>query len=260
MTTTILNLPVVTYNAGNASDRRVLLDLHRLARETKVDGQLPVILLQEVADRAFILDRFARDLGYVLHQETVDDKGHVAVLVPPLPAGAHIKARGYWRCTKRTPVGAWGAGPSTIAAKWVAWVTLEDVEGRTITVASTHFVPSVQRPAHTGPAIAARARRLALYVRHVTAILAFLVAHRGAKILGADWNATPGFPLLRRLSRLVLRTAPSHGKRAIDVLRSTRRRWLEPGPARALNGYSSDHKPVAVTYRVKAKRSRRRKS
>lgn len=247
--------PAVTYNAGNASDAKLYADLERLALGSEA-ALLPVILLQEVADRATVLTRFAHEYGYTLHQETRDDKGHVAVLIPPR---MKIVARGYWRCTKRTPVGAWGAGPSTIAAKWIAWVTVE-IGGRLVTFASTHFVPSVERKAHGKVAVAARARRWALYARHVAGIVAWLPAVRGAKVLGYDGNARAGFRLLEPLRRLIVRTAASHGKRAIDMIRVTLRLWLKVGPARALNGFSSDHRPVVVVLTIRVSRRFRRGS
>ncbi|CAI9417429.1 hypothetical protein [Nocardioides sp. T2.26MG-1] len=247
----VIHLLVATYNVGSRSDAHVLDDLRRLA-----DLGVRVFLLQEVADRHHMLARFAEAAGFQLHQGDSNDQGHVAVLVHD---DYPIKSAGYWRCTDRTEVGDWGAGPRVLAAKWIAWVEIE-VAGRVLWFGSTHFPPSVQRKKATP----GRARRRALFARQVVAVRAWWTTRRGGKVLGTDDNATTAFPLLRALrvigragrrgARVVLRTAASHGHRPIDKIRVAWRRWLKVSPAQALDGYSSDHRPVVVDLEIKETR------
>lgn len=228
-------MDLCTYNAGNASRDKVTADFRRLTT------RYPVVGCQEVADRQ-------REMNVGAQVLTTDgkDRAHIALLVRN---DVSIGDWGYVPCTRRTNVGAWGAGPSVIAAKWLLWARVI-VEGVPITFATTHMVPSVQRPAHTAAARRGLAKRRALYGKHVQAVVKWADTITGPLVIVGDWNATPDFALLQPLvdAGFTPTYAPSHGKRAIDIHWS---RNITPGFVEALTGFSSDHKPVAVTYAPK---------
>lgn len=226
-----MSIDVCTYNAGNAKAEKVAADFQRLAKS------YPVIGCQEVADRHKILNA----TGMQVFTGGGNGRGKVAVL-SSLP----VVATGYVPCTPRTFVGAWGAGPKTIDAKGIRWVRVVTSSGE-VTVGATHLVPSVQRPAKGPIARAGLARRRALYRRHVAAIVKWVKSVDGPLDIVGDFNATPAFPLLQPLhdAGLTLSTAPSHGDRAIDHHWS---RGLVPLAVDALDGFSSDHKPVAASF------------
>lgn len=249
-------LRVVTYNAGNASDVRFAADLDRLA------AIADVIFLQEVGDRGAVLARFDDSTDWLVHRGESEGRGKVAVLIRPRP-GLVVTARGYERCAGRTFVGSWGAGPPTIDAKWIAWLRIR-LNGRRIHVGSTHLVPSVERDPKSADGKRGRARRLAMYARHILAVRLWARGRGGAHIVGGDFNATPAFRPLRVLLAAGMRVAraASHGKRDIDQQWRRARRlrpWLLVSGVRGLSGYSSDHRPVLVTYVVKPKRKSKEK-
>lgn len=200
----VATVTTCTYNAGNADRDHVTADLRSLV------GLFIIVCLQEVADRAREL---AATGAKVLRLEG-KDRGHVAML---LQSSVQVLSWGYTRCTRRSWVGAWGAGPKVIAAKWVLWA-LVDVDATSWTVAVTHMVPSVQRKAKGPIARAGLRRRRALYRNHVAAIVAWAAGVQGPIALHMDANATDDFPLLQPLAAagFVCMTAPSHGDRAID--------------------------------------------
>ena len=226
---------ICTYNAGNADKDRVERDLSRLARRYQVVG------LQEVADQKKAMNA----TGAQVLTGDGNGEGKVALLVAP---GVSITATGYVPCTKRTRVGSWGAGPGVTDAKGIRWATVV-LDCGPVTIGSTHLVSSVQRPARGPIARLGRRRRLALYRKHVAGIVAWVESVEGPLVIVGDFNAVPEFELLDPLRKagLTCASAPSHGKRAIDHLWS---RGLDPvaAAAEALDGYSSDHKPVTTTY------------
>ena len=194
-----------TYNAGNAGSDKVTADLRSLI------GLFIIVCLQEVADRA----RELAATGARVLQLDGKDRGHVAML---LQNSVQVLSWGYEQCTRRSFVGAWGAGPRVIAAKWILWALVDVGDGATLTAADTHMVPSVQRKA-TGPiARLGLRRRRALYRKHVAAIVTWADTVTGPIALHMDANATEDFPLLAPLleAGFVCMTAPSHGDRAID--------------------------------------------
>lgn len=193
-----------TYNAGNATRDKVTADLRNLV------GLFIIVCLQEVADRA----RELAATGAKLLQLEGKDRGHVAML---LQNTVQVLSWGYVQCTRRSWVGAWGAGPRVIAAKWVLWA-LVDVGGATWTVAVTHMVPSVQRKAKGPIARLGLRRRRALFRKHIAAFLRWAGSVDGPLALHMDANATEDFALLQPLAAagFVCMTAPSHGDRAID--------------------------------------------
>ena len=193
-----------TYNAGNASRDKVAADFKALI------ALFVIVCLQEVADRA----RELAATGARVLQLDGNDRGHVAML---LQNSVDVLSWGYEQCTRRSFVGAWGAGPKVIAAKWVLWA-LVTVDGATWTVACTHMVPSVQRKAKGPIARLGLRRRRALYRKHIAAFLTWAATVDGPLALHMDANATEDFALLQPLvdAGFVCMTAPSHGDRAID--------------------------------------------
>lgn len=232
-----MRVPVqsVTYNAGNAKPERVAADLTRLVR------LFLVVCLQEVADRAKLLNA----TGAQVLQTPGKDRAHVAMLVA---APAQLLTWAYVRCTRRSFVGAWGAGPRTIAAKWILWALVDVEPWVTVTMATTHLVPSAERQEPQGRlARIGWRRRRALYRRHIAAIVAWAAGVQGPIALHMDANADASNELLAPLAAagFVCQTAPSHGDRAIDQIWT---RGCTPEQVQALTGYSSDHRPVAATY------------
>lgn len=226
-------IDLCTYNAGNAKSGPVVADFRNLT------PRFPVVGLQEVADRK----RQMNATGAQVLTGEANDEGHVALLVS---AGTPIVSTGYVRCTPRSRVGAWGAGPAVIAAKGIRWSRVV-IDGSEVTVGVTHMVPSVQRTARGPIAKAGLARRRALYRKHIRAVVAWVESVQGPLVVMADWNATSDFPLLQPLrdAGLTCSSAPSHGKRDIDQLWS---RGLDVVNAEALTGFSSDHRPVTASY------------
>jgi len=227
-----------SYNAGNAKPDRVAHDFDKLV------SLFLVTAAQEVADRVDELEQ----TGATVLQKTGQDKGHLAFLIDPT---VHVNAYGYIRCTRRSFVGAWGAGPRTLAAKWILWADLGMPDGSDYTVADIHMPPSVTRPV-TGPiSRIGRARRRKLYAKYVAGIVAWASTVDGPIALHGDWNAEADFELLDPLRAAGFRpiavpTFPAHDPdRSIDII------WVRdaaPVAGRSLTGYSSDHRPMAGTY------------
>lgn len=233
-------MDVCTFNAGSAKEERSAQDFQRLT------AAYPILMCQEVADRKWEMEQ---GRSQIITSESRRKGGRRKVALLIRTPEVKILESGYVRCTRRSWVGAWGAGPSMIDAKWIVWARVQ-VLGVNATVATTHLVPSVQRPAHTDDAKAGHRRRLALYRKHIAAIVKWAESVDGPLVIGGDFNATPDFELLQPLkdAGLDLMSAPSHGQRAIDLLWS---RGLTGLTVKALAGYSSDHKPVAATYESK---------
>lgn len=227
---------VTIYNAGNESHAQVAMDFRSLIGEAQVVGVV------EVADRAAELNASG---GNVVHTKG-GDRGHIGALVAGDVTIVQVR---YVRCTRRSVVGAWGAGPGTLAGKWLLVLLLRDATGFEFTVIVTHFVPSVTRPARTLRARIGRARRRKLYRKHVAVLVDTVNAIEGPVDVIADWNAEADFELLAPLvddAGLTLSFAPSHGgpnkdKAAIDG-HAHRDMTLES--IVGLPGFSSDHRPV----------------
>lgn len=235
------SLRVATYNVGDGPIHDKLNDLARLLHR-----QPHAVLLCEVGDRGILLAVTARRHGYNLHRGSSDGQGKVAVLLRnDLP----MLDSGYWPCSPRLFVGAWGAGPDVLDAKWIAWVRTK-YAGRRLYIGATHAVPSVQRKSKS-PGLA---KRRGLYALHM-ARLRLWFTRRGVKIVGGDFNATSDFFMLRGLkcTGLTVATQPSHGRRAIDQLWTKVRLAVRLRSVVALLDYSSDHRPVLADYAIRLK-------
>lgn len=217
---------VATWNLGSASDEAVLHGLIRLAEHRDAIG------VQEAGDRKAVLAKFAAVTGWRVLRGVEPGQAKVCLLVAPQ---VKVGKTGWYACTPATYVGPLGAGPSRVSAKWVTWAVLDGVR-----VGVTHMVASVQTPPFPG-----RKRRRALYADHIAKAVEWAKGHPTTVLMG-DFNATRDYFQLDPLRKANLRchTRPSHGDRAIDQHWT---RGLAVTDVRALDGYKSDHKPVAAT-------------
>lgn len=173
--------------------------------------------------------------------------------------------------SEATYVGPDGAGPSTIAAKYLTWVRLlHRATGQEIYVINNHAVASVQA-ADGGPNYA-NPERLQLFRQHMDG-LSDLVARfeaTGAAVFTAgDFNVNyrrdsvlqdPMFPYSRMRPLDVYasykflgspdRGTQVEGTRLIDQISSSDHPAIVPTEQSILTGYSSDHRPVLVRYAV----------
>lgn len=226
------DLSVTTYNVGSRNDDKLDADLDRLCAKPGV------VALQECGDRQQMLAR----KGWWLLQGEEDGKAKVALLVH---RDYPVIKSGYFKLSNRTFVGDWGAGPEVIATKWIAWAQF-GVGERKVRVGCLHYVPSVQQES-TNPG---SDKRRDLYRKQVQRTVKWEKKGRVTHLFCGDFNATPDFFLLDPLKKAGLghRSAPSHGKRDIDQHWFRRTDWLSVSNAHALDGYSSDHKPVRLLY------------
>ncbi|HET6816897.1 MAG TPA: hypothetical protein VFH66_06685, partial [Mycobacteriales bacterium] len=219
-------MKTITYNAGNASSAKVRADIEALAALKPV-----AIGLQEVADRRAEL---ANVPGYRTIQENGSVKGHVALLVreDAKPGDPQLHQIG-----KRTHVGPDVAGARTngwTAAKYILAVDVTDTDtGKPATVATMHLVPSASHSQAASALLKTQAANAA----------AWLAEQPLPTDLMGDCNGRAGrheFAPLRKVATAV--SAPSRKGAAIDI------HWLKgcAGKPVALDGYSSDHKPVVA--------------
>lgn len=240
-------LRIAHYNAGNARDPKVEADIRALLA---LDPDY--VTLNEVGDRALLLRRVAGEHDYQLHQGTSRGQAKDAVLVRD---DHPIHKAGYRFGAPRARVGLWGAGPGTLDTKWLAWVKTK-VYGRRVHVFSWHPHPSVQRGAPTETAQHGRTLRRILWGMLAAAMVTFVNTRRGLRFGGGDTNATLDYVPLRtaiRCAHLQASTAPSHGRRAIDMVLHRKKRNVRVVHVEALDGFSSDHRPVVVDYEILAK-------
>lgn len=225
----------VTYNAGHASDDRLVADLARLAAMHP-----EVIALQEVGDRAKALARTVAQTGYRLVQlDRGPSSTHVALLVAP---GVRMERTGIRRISPRTYVGRNTAGArrsGRAEAKWLLRVRYTSHDGQRWTVGVTHFVPSAGRRGNllTRRLLARQVRAAAWWLR---------TRVRPAVVMGDLNDEGTRLGALRSVARGY--TAPSHGRRSIDWIWLNRRAQaaVRVDRAEALDHYSSDHRPVAL--------------
>jgi endonuclease/exonuclease/phosphatase family metal-dependent hydrolase len=218
MTTTI------TANAGNASAAKVRADLLRAAALKPL-----AIGRQEVADRR------GEDVpGYRTIQYAGPVKGHVALLVRRDAKPRNVRLH---QIGKRTHVGRDVAGARTngwTAAKYILAVDLTDpATGQDFTAATMHLVPSASHSKAASRLLATQAANAA----------SWLAAQPLPTDLMGDCNGQAGrheFAPLRKVATPL--SAPSRKGAAIDI------HWVKGGigKATALDGYSSDHKPVVA--------------
>lgn len=190
-----------------------------------------------------------------------------------------LERAGTRQVSEPTRVGAGGAGPSTVRAKYINFVRLtERRTGRTVWVLNNHTVASVQgdqgRP-HRG-----RPARLRLYRQHMAGLTALVERFRrkgGLIFVTGDFNVnhrTDRRAQARMFPYAIMRSvgmrasyvplgqpargthvlANGRGDRLIDYVHFLPRARLWPRAQKILGGYASDHRPLLVQYEVRARR------
>ena len=225
-------LTVVTYNVGDPSNANVADDLRRLAQRRPA-----VIGLQEVADRDELLGRLAPRIGYRIYQPSAGEASkHNAILVR---RDVRLRSQNIVKISDRTYVGhntAGARGSGYTAAKYISLVRVR-VDGRDWVVGNVHLVPSAEKKGNT--------LTRALHHRQTVRSSEWFDNRVLEPVLVGDFNAEPDSPLLAPLRKVAkASSADSHGRRSIDIVWSAKDTRTQ---ARALSGYSSDHRPVEVT-------------
>jgi endonuclease/exonuclease/phosphatase family metal-dependent hydrolase len=229
---------LITWNVGSRSDEVLLKALLTLVRLFN-----PVAFaLQEVGDRASLLQRFAGESGYFLVR--LDKGAHsqsVAVMIRP---DVLTDTLGILRLSRRTFVGRRVAGSRDdgwTKPKWLVWAGVDFWDFGWI-VASTHLTPSHQ------------VRLVRILVRlQVAAIGLWMRTRRRTVLLGGDFNETPRskWNLLAPLKLLATYfTGKTFGDRPIDywwvVMARLKRRGITVD-REVLDDYPSDHRPLMIT-------------
>jgi len=271
-TATTASVVVATYNLRHAlSVNAVVGDLKALA-DTGVD----VMGLQEMGGR----DReaaVAEQLACSSCQFDVympNEAGQRATPILYRRSMFSLLSAGTQKISNATYVGPSGAGPSTVAAKYLNYVLLDHrVTGQDIYVINSHTVASVEvggEPNYNHP------ERLRLYRKHMDRLSAMI---NEFKATGAAVFTTGDFNVNYRLDSVVrhwrfpyynmsqlgvfasykflgmpeygthVRKA-SNDTRLIDYVSSLTHAAVVPKEQTVLKGYSSDHRPVRVRYAI----------
>jgi len=235
--------PIATYNCGSASAERLGRDLDHLAE------LFSVICLQEASDRRRVIKAFRRrHPGWRAFRARLRPGGPA---VPILYDARQLdrRRRRSVKAVGRRWVGPEGAGPTYAKTKRINELTLRDRHtGLVFTVGNTHFIPSATRGDLEHREKAARIQH---YSDHLDAVIRRPAKVSGPYVLAGDFNATPDFPPLHRLSRADWHGWTSfgtHGHRAIDHVLAHGRRLHAVGAAELLDHLSSDHSAVGRIY------------
>ena len=264
-TTSGIQVRVASYNTAAFIDHdRAAADVVRLAAEADIIG------LQEMAS----LTRRNAVKARLLDCSSCPFEGYMPA--EAVPGGTPILYRwsrfrldgsGTVKVTEDTYVGAAGAGPSTLRARYLNWVKLrERATGRTVYVINNHAPPSVQ--GRDGLPNQEMEERLELYRQHMeglTALIRKFRADGSLVVVTGDLNVNfrtdrraqhPLFPYAR-LGGVGVRASYFHlgeptlgthgsGDRLIDYVAASNPKKLLARSQRILTGYSSDHRPVVV--------------
>lgn len=270
----LVHMRVATYNASAQADHdRAVADVVRLADEADI------VTLQEMSSlkRRNAVRRALIDCGMCPFEGYLPSdavQGGTPILYRW--EKFRFERAGTTQVSDATYVGPKGAGPSTLRAKYINWVQLrERATGRDVYVLNNHTVPSVQgRGGASNPDMA---KRLELYGKHMAGIRRLtseFTAQGGAVVVTGDLNVNyrtdrqardPLFPYVN-LGRSGLRASHVHlgepdagthvlrtgdSSRLIDYVMTSNPDILVPVSQRVLTGYSSDHRPLVVTYTVR---------
>lgn len=265
-------LRVVTLNtAATISTARALSDIKQLAA-TGAD----IITLQEMASaerrkavRAALVD--CAGCAYSAWMPALPVPGSTPILFRK-DKFELVKA-GTEQVSAPTYVGARGAGPSTLNAKFVNWVKLHELTtGRRIFVLNNHAVPTVQ--AKNGGPNTALPKRLALYRQHMSGLKSLISrfeARRKPVFVTGDFNVNfrkdrvvraSLFPYVNMAQVHVQASYQALGepvngthvlpngydKRLIDYVMFSNHPAVDPVSQRVLFGYNSDHRPLMVDF------------
>jgi endonuclease/exonuclease/phosphatase (EEP) superfamily protein YafD len=271
------NVRMVTYNIrSKLHDRPVVADLRRLAR-----SGADVLALQEMgsakrrqAVREALVDCGSCGWGAFMPQEAPRGATPILYRTDVLRlVDAHSRL-----ATEAAMVGAAGAGPRRMTAKYVNWVHLRvKGTGRDVYVVNNHTVPTVQ--ARDGKPNKKFPRRVALYREHMQVLgkVVERLSRDGAVFVTGDFNVNYRrdrvvhariFPyhvlgsrgLRASYASLGMPRRGTHSRanggdtRLIDYVYFTPRGWLTPQRQAVLRGFSSDHRPLSVTFQVRPTR------
>ena len=266
---------LATYNIRHAlSDSVAAADLQRLA-DTGVD----VIAMQEMgartrrnAVRAQLVD--CESCEFQAYMPDGFGPGEVPFLFRA--SEFELVSKGAEMVSEPTFVGAGGAGPSTIGAKYLTYVQLRHrASGQDIYVINNHTVASIQGP-DGGPNYS-NPERLQLFRKHMDGLAAMIERFRatGAAVFAVgDFNVNYRrdavvqaklFPYYRMqqvgmFASYKFLGSPDRGThssgpgandtRLIDQVASSEHPGIAPLEQAILSGYSSDHRPVRVRYGI----------
>lgn len=266
--TTRAPVNIATYNVEyGRSNTAVVSDLRRLAS----DGA-DVMGLQEMGSgtrRKAVLEQFVdcSTCQYDAFMPNVREQNAVPILYNW--SKFRLLEAGGTQVSARTFVGASGAGPKTLKAKWVNWVLLRHrVSGQSMYVLNSHAVPSVQ--ASNGGPNTSHPERLALYRQHMDGLKTMITNFKrsGAAVFSTgDFNVNHRrdmvmkdklFPYVNMaevgvnasFKDLGLPSGGTHlnGTRLIDYVFSAQHPAVRAKRQAILRGYGSDHRPVLVRY------------
>jgi endonuclease/exonuclease/phosphatase (EEP) superfamily protein YafD len=272
-----VNVRMVTYNIrSKLHDRPVVADLRRLAR-----GGADVLALQEMgsakrrqAVREALVECRRCGWGAFMPQEAPRGATPILFRTDVL----HLVEARSRLATEPAMVGAGGAGPRRMTAKYVNWVHLR-VRGtdRDVYVVNNHTVPSVQ--ARNGKPNQKYPRRVSLYREHMHVLgkVVQRLSRDGAVFVTGDFNVNYRRDRVVRARIFPYHVLGSRGLRAsyaplgmprrgtharanggdtrlIDYVYFSPRGWLTPRRQAVLKGFSSDHRPLSVTFQVKPAR------
>ena len=268
-----VGLKIATYNVhGGLSVSKAVGDITTLAGNTGAD----VISLQEMGSRT------RRDTlrAQLVDCETCELDAHMPLSGPEASTPIlyrsdrfELQDSGSLKVSEATYVGPEGAGPSTLKAKFVNWVSLLDLQsGQTVYILNNHVVPSVQ--AKDGGPNYKLPERLELYRKHMTGLQSLVRQFSGTGALvfvTGDFNVNyrkdrvvraKMFPYMR-LGSLATRPTwytlgePATGthvlengfdKRVIDYVFHGANEAVTVKSQAILRGYASDHRPVLAGY------------
>lgn len=223
---------LIQYNVGNAKDKRVRQDVINLAKLNPL-----VITLNEIHDRQAQVHDVPGYRTLVNGSQQASD--HIGLLVRDdvryvEPNLDQISSEAD---VERIVAGARKDGK--VAPKYIWSVRLPEYD---IRVGVTHLTPSTSKPG----AVKARA----VYRKQVAGCAGWLARRPEHRYLLGDFNGDPHYHLLHPLLRMSRpHSAATHGMRHIDIA------WMpkpvSPVFTAALNGYSSDHRPLRVTWNAR---------
>lgn len=269
------SLSVATYNVRHRiAGRTTAADVTKLARRG-----LDIISLQEMGSRTkrdAVLDAVVdcRRCGYDAYMPSRSAMAAVPILYRR--DTFRLLDSGTEPVSRRTFVGSSGAGPRFISAKYVNWVKLRELRtGRVVYVLNSHAVASVQ--GKRGLATHKRSARLSLYRRHMVVLQRLVEEFQQRRVtilVTGDLNVNyrrdrvmqdPRFPYAR-LGKVGLEASyealgePRRGThdrgrgrddRLIDYVYHSPWRKFRPTDQQILMGFSSDHRPLQVTYALR---------
>lgn len=272
-------LRVATFNtAATLGSRAAAEDVVGVVRK----GRPHVLALQEMGspDRRALVRRALVDCKGCPYRAYVPGSA-VPASTPILWRARRLAlVRGFSRqVTEATRVGARGAGPAVIRAKFVNGVHLRDrLTGRHVYVLNNHTVPTVQTG--DGSPNTRLPARLGIYRKHMQGLQEVVAGLRqtGAAVLvvgdlnvnyRSDRVAKPRLFPYARLGEVGMRASfeatglPRRGThvlrrsgnsvRLIDYVYVLRRRGSAPLDNRIMGGFRSDHRPLVVTLLMKAR-------